>query len=83
MSLLNIISHLNAPAPPAGPPPDPPPGDTALATPYSFDALKSGQTQINLSWTNDPDASSYEIQRKVAGTFVIINSPVAGSTYLW
>jgi hypothetical protein len=40
MSLLNIISHLNAPAPPAGPPPDPPPGDTALATPYSFDALK-------------------------------------------
>lgn len=78
MSLLNIISILDAPDPPE-PPPDPG-GGTALDIPYSFDALVTGQTSIGLSWVNDPDASSYEIQRKVAGVFTTINSPAAGAT---
>jgi hypothetical protein len=83
MILINIIPSFKKVTIPSGPP-DPPPdpgGGTDLATPYSFDALKSGQTMVVLSWTNNPDASSYEIQRKISGTFTTINSPAAGDTY--
>jgi hypothetical protein len=78
MGPMMIFPMLFAGAP--GPPPDPG-GGTPLASPYSFDAVKSGTNQINLSWTNNPLASGYEIQRRNgAGSFSTINTPVAGST---
>jgi hypothetical protein len=74
MSLINCIMMMIAPQPPG-------PGGTPLAIPYSFDALTTGQTSIHLTWTNDPLASGYEIQRKSGvGSFTSIATPSAGVT---
>jgi hypothetical protein len=68
----------------AGAPPDPPPdpgGTTKLPAPYSFDAAKAGTAQINLTWTNNVNASSYKIWWKgVGGTFALLATKAAGTT---